>query len=93
MGLVDDVVCPESLETMAVQVAQKLVSGTMKTKRWKAKGKDKVLEDNFAGRALVFNQAKSMVLKKTGGLYPAPLKILEAVKAGVNSGGKKGLRY
>ena len=90
MGLIDDVVCPESLETIAVQVAQKLASGTMKIKRWKAKGKDKVLEDNFAGRALVFNQAKSMVLKKTGGLYPAPLKILEAVKAGVNSGSKKG---
>ena len=90
MGLVNDVVCPDSLELIAIKAALELAEGTLRPKKRKVSSKDKLLEENFAGRAIVFNQAKSMVMKKTGGLYPAPLKIIEAVKVGVNSGPKKG---
>ena len=34
----------------------------------------------------VFNMAKSKVMKQTNGLYPAPLKILEVIRAGVDKG-------
>lgn len=37
------------------------------------------LEQNPIGRAVLFSQARKMVMKKTRGNYPAPLKIIEAL--------------
>lgn len=34
----------------------------------------------------VFKKAKAQVMKATGGLYPAPLKILEVVRVGLDKG-------
>ena len=50
-----------------------------------------VLEDNPIGRAVLFDQAKKKLLKKTLGNYPAPVEILEAVKVGANKGWEAGL--
>ena len=41
-------------------------------------------------RDYVFKKARETVMKKTGGLYPAPLKILDATKAGCDKGLKSG---
>ena len=41
----------------------------------------KYVQDN-----VVFKKAKEQVMKQTNGLYPAPLKILEVVKAGLQQG-------
>ncbi len=49
------------------------------------------LEDNPLGRKVLFEQAKKQVLKKTRGKYPAPLKALEAIRVGLESGRQKGL--
>jgi enoyl-CoA hydratase/long-chain 3-hydroxyacyl-CoA dehydrogenase len=38
----------------------------------------------------IFDRAKAQVLKQTGGLYPAPLKILEVIRVGLDVGGKTG---
>ena len=38
------------------------------------------------GREYIFNKAKSQVMKMTNGLYPAPLKIIEVVKTGLEKG-------
>jgi hypothetical protein len=38
-----------------------------------------------AGRNYIFDQAKKAVLKQTKGLYPAPLKIIEVVKNGIEN--------
>ncbi len=51
---------------------------------------DKLLEDNPLGRSIVFNQATKSVLSKTKGNYPAPLKIIECVKAGIDGPSAKG---
>ncbi|MBI4335138.1 MAG: enoyl-CoA hydratase/isomerase family protein [Candidatus Omnitrophica bacterium] len=40
------------------------------------------LEKTPPGRALLFNQAKKMILKQTKGKYPAPLKALWLIKKG-----------
>merc|ERR1719158_1239026 len=40
----------------------------------------------------VFNQAKGKVMKQTNGLYPAPLKILEVVRAGLDGGPDAGYK-
>merc|ERR1719158_618259 len=40
----------------------------------------------------VFNQAKGKVMKQTNGLYPAPLKILEVIRAGLDGGPDAGYK-
>jgi enoyl-CoA hydratase/long-chain 3-hydroxyacyl-CoA dehydrogenase len=39
----------------------------------------------------IFKKAKAQVMKATGGLYPAPLKILEVVRTGLDKGLVAGL--
>ena len=34
------------------------------------------------GKNFIFNQVKGQVMKMTGGLYPAPLKIIEVIALG-----------
>jgi len=48
------------------------------------------LEDNPLGRRVLFEQARKKVLKRTQGKYPAPLKALEAVRAGIEQGVEEG---
>ncbi len=50
------------------------------------------LEENPVGRAVLFRKAKEALQKKTGGHYPAPLKALEAVRAGAEDGPEAGYR-
>ena len=40
----------------------------------------------------VFNQAKQKVMKQTNGLYPAPLKILEVIRTGLDKGATEGYK-
>lgn len=50
---------------------------------------DKAFEYDFI-RNYVFNQAKAKVMAQTKGLYPAPLKILEVIKTGIEKGPEAG---
>lgn len=38
----------------------------------------------------VFKKAKAQVMKQTNGLYPAPLKILEVIRTGIDKGPQVG---
>lgn len=79
-GLVDDVVP----NTILVETAEKLaLAGKVKAKKRKASLADKLLEGNAVGRKVVFDQATKSVLAKTKGNYPAPLKIIECVRSGI----------
>nr|CAD7585759.1 unnamed protein product [Timema genevievae] len=81
------------LEEVAVLIAKQLISGEIKVDR-----KAKSLVEKLTKRVLqigwvrnqVFERAKSKVIKSTGGLYPAPLKILEVIKIGIEKGPKAG---
>ncbi|KAH9505034.1 hypothetical protein Btru_061479 [Bulinus truncatus] len=81
------------LKQIAVQTARDLVSGSLKKAPKKKNLPDKVtdllLKYDF-GRNFVFNKAKSQVMKLTRGLYPAPLKIIEVVRKGIDKGPKVG---
>uniref|UniRef100_K3XC67 Trifunctional enzyme subunit alpha, mitochondrial n=1 Tax=Globisporangium ultimum (strain ATCC 200006 / CBS 805.95 / DAOM BR144) TaxID=431595 RepID=K3XC67_GLOUD len=90
LGLVDQVTDPYALEGAAIAAAQQLASGSLKAKKKQKNIVNKILEDTPL-RSIVFNKAGEMVEKKTGGHYPAPKKILEAVQAGVEGGLTKGL--
>ncbi|XP_037068080.1 trifunctional enzyme subunit alpha, mitochondrial-like [Pollicipes pollicipes] len=105
LGLVDALIVPlgpglksadertlEYLEEVAVGTASQLAAGGLKPKR------DKGLADKALNFALkydfvkdqVFKKARGQVMKQTNGLYPAPLKILEVVRAGLDGGLQKG---
>ena len=79
-GLVNDVV-PNSI---LIRTAEALaLKGKVKAKKQKRSLMDNLLEGNAFGRKVVFNQATKTVLGKTKGNYPAPLKIIDAVRVGV----------
>ncbi|WP_192021262.1 fatty acid oxidation complex subunit alpha FadJ [Shewanella sp. WPAGA9] len=88
MALVDDVVPVSILLETAIAMAKK---GKSAAKVAKKSALNKVLESTSATRDIIFDQAAKQVLKKTQGNYPAPAKIIDCVKQGMNKGMIKGL--
>ncbi|XP_071117488.1 trifunctional enzyme subunit alpha, mitochondrial-like [Haliotis cracherodii] len=106
MGLVDSVIDPlgpglappeertlQYLEDVAIETARGLANGTLKkTPRKKGlpdKIMDTLLQYDF-GKNFVFKKARGQVMKLSQGLYPAPLKILEVVRTGLDEGKEAG---
>ncbi|XP_059686020.1 trifunctional enzyme subunit alpha, mitochondrial [Gavia stellata] len=101
MGLVDQLVDPlgpgvktpeartiEYLEEVAVGFARGLANRTVSAKRSKGlmqKITDYAMALPFV-RQQVYKTVESKVQKQTKGLYPAPLKIIEVVKTGLDQG-------
>jgi 3-hydroxyacyl-CoA dehydrogenase/enoyl-CoA hydratase/3-hydroxybutyryl-CoA epimerase len=94
LGVADEVVSKAILEDVAIVLAKKLASeGGSGTKK---KGGKKpplaaeltrlALEENPVGRAILFQKARSMTLKKTHGHYPAPLYIIDVLKKFASDG-------
>jgi len=79
-GLVDDVVPNSILIETAESIALK---GKIKRKAKKRSLMDSALEGNALGRKVLFDQATKSVLSKTKGNYPAPIKIIDCVRVGV----------
>lgn len=52
--------------------------------------RDRLLEGNPLGRKIVFDQAGKLVMKTTGGNYPAPLRALDVIRVGVEEGPRAG---
>ncbi|MCB0367142.1 MAG: enoyl-CoA hydratase/isomerase family protein [Bdellovibrionaceae bacterium] len=81
IGLVDQVVPADQLESAAEALAQEIIAGKKgkRQKRFKPRGiMNKMLEGPL--KSVVFSQAKKMVLKQSKGFYPAPLKALEVIR-------------
>jgi len=83
------------LRKVAIQTAQQLGDGKLKVNRSQSWASMKGLQHNAPMsvgplRDFVFKKAEETVMKKTLGLYPAPLKILKAVKAGLEKGEQAG---
>ncbi|KAI5633966.1 3-hydroxyacyl-CoA dehydrogenase, NAD binding domain-containing protein [Phthorimaea operculella] len=81
------------LENVAVQIAKDIASGKMKVDRSK-KGLVQKLTATVMGydfvKNIIFKKAREQVMKASRGLYPAPLKILEVVRVGVDKGPQAG---
>lgn len=91
LGLVDLLVAPlgpglksgeiatmEFLESVAINTAKDIASGKLKVNREKTGLMDKITAFAFDidyVKDKVFSKAKQQVMKMTGGLYPAPLKV------------------
>lgn len=84
------------LESVAIKVARQLGEGTMKLPNRGPKNMAKKAEIMAFKvgpvKDYVFNMAKKKVLKQTNGLYPAPIKILEAIRAGLDGGPVAGFK-
>lgn len=89
-GIVDELVHPAILEQVAFEAAERLADG-WKPKRGKRDAASLALDKNPLGRRVVFTTAKSQLLKKTGGHYPAPEAALQAVRHGLRHGLQAGL--
>uniref|UniRef100_A0A8C4RM13 Trifunctional enzyme subunit alpha, mitochondrial n=1 Tax=Erpetoichthys calabaricus TaxID=27687 RepID=A0A8C4RM13_ERPCA len=98
MGLVDVLVDPlgpglkspeertiEYLEEVAIECARGIVNKKISLKKEKGfvqKVTDYVMNIPFV-RNQIYNTVEKKVMKQTKGLYPAPLKIIEVVKTGI----------
>ncbi|UBO75679.1 fatty acid oxidation complex subunit alpha FadJ [Aeromonas rivuli] len=87
MGLVDEVVPLSILMEAAIALARK--GKPRHVLRRDVQGK--LLETNKLGRNVLFSQARKGVRAKTRGNYPAPERILEVVRIGMEEGIQAGL--
>tara|TARA_R110002167_G_scaffold179835_2_gene379738 strand:- start:35236 stop:37449 length:2214 start_codon:yes stop_codon:yes gene_type:complete len=91
-GLVNDVV-PNSI---LIETAEKMALAGNFKQAVKFKSSlvtslvNKFLEGTSIGRGIVYKQAKKSVLSKTKGNYPAPVKIINCVKTGMEQSSAKG---
>ncbi|KAG9347697.1 hypothetical protein JZ751_005271 [Albula glossodonta] len=82
----------EYLEEVAVGCAKDIVS--KKIKLTKEKGMMQKVQDYIMGfpfvRQQIYKTVKGKVMKQSKGLYPAPLKIIDSVQAGLEQGSDAG---
>jgi len=84
MGLVEEVVPASVLEEDAEAVYRRILFDDPPARTGANRGFfQRSLEDTAPGRALVLRQARKTVMERTGGHYPAPLRILEVVRESI----------
>lgn len=102
LGIVDLLVSPlgpglgqpadntmQYLEKVAIQIAKDIAAGKITVDRSKKSVIEKITASAMQWewvKNMIFNKAKEQVMKASRGLYPAPLKILEVVRVGVDKG-------
>lgn len=84
IGLVDEVVPVAALERISAQVANALAAGRKQPRAGRPKGSPQWVENLPVMRGVILRKAREGVMKKTRGLYPAPLKILDVVGEGLD---------
>ena len=90
MGLVDDLIHPYGLLQAAKKAALDLADQPLKRKK-KQPLLAELLESTSLTRSIVYKKATELVQKQTWGNYPAPFKIIECVKAGMEKGPAAGM--
>ncbi len=89
LNLVDRLTTKESLLQGAIDFALELAQKPIH-RQDKRTFMEKLLESNSLTRGIIYKKAKEMLMAKTLGNYPAPLRILECVEAGMEGGLTKG---
>ncbi|MYA12671.1 MAG: fatty acid oxidation complex subunit alpha FadJ, partial [Gemmatimonadetes bacterium] len=82
IGLVDRVLPRQQFEERCLALARGLARGKSPRRKRRRALAGRLLDGTPPGRVLVLRAARRQVLKRTGGRYPAPLKILEVVRRG-----------
>ena len=90
MGLVDATIHPEGLLDAAKRAVLGLVDGTVTSKERKTTLRETLLEKTPLNN-MVYSKAAETVQKRSHGNYPAPPKIIETVRVGLEKGMQAGL--
>ncbi len=91
LGLIDALIFRHGLLDAAKQAARHLVAGTLTPRRNDKERAARLLEGNPVSRRIIYQQAEARARKETRGNYPAPLKIIDCVKTGIENGLEAGL--
>ncbi len=85
IGLIDQVLPRQQFEEQSVELVRRLAlgEGLPPTRRRRRTLANRLLDGTAPGRALVLRTAARQVRKRTGGHYPAPLRILDVARAGL----------
>ena len=91
-ALVDELVHPSILRSVAIQRAKELAAGSIQRNEDDRKhgAKELLLDDNMLGRAVVFRQAREMTQKKSKGHFPALFAAIDAIQAGYSGSEAQG---
>jgi 3-hydroxyacyl-CoA dehydrogenase/enoyl-CoA hydratase/3-hydroxybutyryl-CoA epimerase len=92
IGLVDELVHPSILRTVALQRAREVAEGRRKSAGHSGGVKGLLLEGNPAGRAIVLRKAREQTLQKSRGHYPALLAAIDVIATGYMKGIAAGYR-
>jgi 3-hydroxyacyl-CoA dehydrogenase / enoyl-CoA hydratase / 3-hydroxybutyryl-CoA epimerase len=92
LGLIDEMVHPSILRSVAIQRAHEVAEGRRKSERHKGGVKGMLLDSNPAGRTVVLRKARQQTLAKSRGHYPALIAAIDAVAAGYEKGTAYGYR-
>ncbi|MGZ3578682.1 MAG: fatty acid oxidation complex subunit alpha FadJ, partial [Syntrophales bacterium] len=90
MGLVDDLIHPYGLLQAAKKAALALADQPLKRKKRQTLLAE-LVESTSLTRSVVYKKATKLVQKQTWGNYPAPFKIIECVKTGMEKGPAAGM--
>ena len=90
VGLVDALIHPPGLHSAAKRAARRLADGRLTVDRDPSLG-TRILEDNPVSRRIIYQQAGSRAKSRTHGNYPAPPRIIDAVRTGLEKGIDEGL--
>ena len=92
LGLIDELVHPSILRSVAIQRAREVAEGRRKSERRGGGVKGVLLDGNPAGRAIVLRKAREQTLAKSRGHYPALIAAIDVVAAGYDRGVAHGYR-
>ncbi|MGH7651013.1 MAG: fatty acid oxidation complex subunit alpha FadJ [Gemmatimonadaceae bacterium] len=92
LGLVDELVHPSILRTIAIQRAHEVADGRRKSESHSGGMKGLLLDANPAGRAIVLRKVREQTMAKSRGNYPALIAAIDAVAAGYEKGPAHGYR-
>ena len=91
IGLVDALIHPPGLRDAARRAARELAAGTRTVERAEQSLGDRLLEGNPVSRRVIYRQARTRTERRTRGNYPAPPRIIDAVRTGMEEGLGPGL--
>ncbi len=91
IGLVDALTHAPGLLHAAREAARRLASGELHPKRGRQSLTDRLIERTSLSRLLVYQQAEKRTRKETRGNYPAPPRIIDCIRTGIEEGLEAGL--
>lgn len=92
-GIIDEVVPQAILLEVASRQAMALAAKKIQPRAARRSGSPERLENLLPMRKLIFSKARQGVMDKTHGLYPAPLRLLKVIEAGLDKEVHQALDY